>query len=198
MNLEQRFLCGQFDTPLTDLGREQAVRCGRRLASLADWPIETAISSTLQRARETLELMRPALPAHCRYLAPSSALNERSLGEFEGQWERDVFERFPAYRDDPQFHRFANDFVQKAPGGESLQDVTDRMTSEILRLWDNMTGNWLAVTHGCAIRCLLGRLLHWSEERVIDTHIPNAVPILVRRLGREQFEIVDLPELGDD
>ncbi len=198
MNLERRFLCGQFDTPLTERGREQAVRVGRRLASVTDLNISHAISSTLSRARDTLTLMRTALPENCVSLPPSEELNERSLGDFEGQWESDLFDQHPMYRDDPQLNRFANDFVQKAPGGESLQDVTDRMTRQVLYLWDDIDGDWLAVTHGCAIRCILGRLLHWPEERVIDTHIPNAVPIIVRRIDREHFELVDLPELGDD
>lgn len=198
INLERRFLCGQFDTPLTERGREQAVQAGKRLASLSDLRIDAAISSTLHRARETLALIQPALPVDCWYFPPSSELNERCLGEFEGHWESDIFDRFPVYRDDPKFNRFANDFVQKAPGGESLRDVTDRMTRQILQLWDDIEGDWLAVTHGCAIRCVLGRLLHWSDERVIDTWIPNAVPILVRRIDRERFELVDLPELGDD
>ncbi len=198
INRERRFFCGRLDTPLTDLGREQAVQAGKRLASVADLRIRHAVSSTLSRARDTLDLMKPALASDCRFLPPTAELNERSLGQFEGRWESDVFAEFPAYRDDPQYNRFFNDLVQKAPGGESLQDVSDRMASVVLQLWNDIDGDWLAVTHGCAIRCLLGRLLRWPDERVMDTHIPNAIPIIVRRVDATRFEWVDVPEFGDD
>lgn len=198
INRERRLFCGRLDTPLTDLGRTQAVQAGKLLASVPNLQIRYAISSTLSRARDTLELMKPVLPDNCRFLTASSELSERSLGSFEGQSEEDVFVKFPAYRHDPQYNRFFNDFVQKAPGGENLQDVTDRMTRVVLALWDSIDDDWVVVTHGCAIRCLLGRLLNWSAERVIDTHIPNAIPIIVRRAGYDRFELADFPELGDD
>lgn len=198
INRERRFFCGRLDTPLTELGREQAVQAGTRLANVDAVRIRQAVSSTLSRARDTLELMKPLLPTDCQFLPPTPELNERSLGDFEGQWEEDVFAMHPGYRDDPQYNRFFNDFVQKAPGGESLQDVSDRMSRVILQHWDNIDGDWLAVTHGCAIRCLLGRLLNWPDERVIDTHIPNAIPIIVRRIDSQHFEMVDMPEFGDD
>jgi len=56
-NRSGRLFCGQTDTPLTDLGRRQAVEAGRLLAARGDLTIRYAISSALQRARETMALV---------------------------------------------------------------------------------------------------------------------------------------------
>lgn len=117
VNKERRVFCGQFDTPLTDRGQEQASEAGNRLVQLEYLRIARAISSPLSRAQETLARILPFLPRDTVLHPPSPALLERSLGEFEGRSEEDVFGQFPHYRDDGRFNRFANDFDQKAEGG---------------------------------------------------------------------------------
>ncbi|MCY2990324.1 MAG: histidine phosphatase family protein [Planctomycetota bacterium] len=66
--------------------------------------IQAAISSTLSRCRETLDLILRELPYSVERLADSSALNERSLGDFDGRRAEDVYTEFPQYRDDPNFN----------------------------------------------------------------------------------------------
>ena len=58
-----------------------------------------------------------------------SRLRERSLGEFEGKYVRDVQnqERYRKYFTDPAFMAFRHDFLAKAPGGENYQDVCNRV-----------------------------------------------------------------------
>ncbi len=67
-NRSGRLFCGQTDTPLTDLGRRQAVEAGRLLAARGDLTIRYAISSALQRARETMALVL----VNCRRHRPAA------------------------------------------------------------------------------------------------------------------------------
>jgi broad specificity phosphatase PhoE len=72
-NLEGR-LQGQFDSPLTDLGREQARALGRRLQR-EEWAISAIYASDLSRAAETAEVLAAILDA-------PSVLDER-LREYD-------------------------------------------------------------------------------------------------------------------
>lgn len=72
-NLEGR-LQGQFDSPLTDLGREQARALGRRLQR-EEWAISAIYASDLSRAAETAEILAAILDA-------PSVLDER-LREYD-------------------------------------------------------------------------------------------------------------------
>lgn len=77
-NRDARF-GGHSPTPLTELGRHQALSTGRRLAQ---WGVDALYSSDLPRAQQTAELISEALGG----LKPEStpALRERSVGIFTG------------------------------------------------------------------------------------------------------------------
>jgi len=176
---DERF-CGQFDTPLTELGRQQATEAGVRLGQRVDLRITHAVSSALPRARDTLELILPHLPATVVKLDPSPRLNERSLGEFEGLTEREVFERWPQYARDDQLQRVRADMVQKAPGGENLTEVVNRAWDHIEALRTGSTGDLLVVSHSMTIRCIVGRALGLHAATWLDTSVKHALPIVLR------------------
>jgi broad specificity phosphatase PhoE len=125
---------GSSDTPLSALGRRQAELAGQRLAD-ADAPPRlpvpagepvAVVHSPLARTRQTAEAVvaafgatgRPAPP-----LRPEGGLAEIAQGAWEGLFQREVEERYPAeiagWRRDPvRVH---------APGGESLAQVDARV-----------------------------------------------------------------------
>jgi len=177
----QRIFCGQSDTPLTDVGRQQASAVGKELAARGDVRIERAISSTLSRTMETLDLILKELPNGVERCATSSALNERSLGVFEGRVATEVYNEYPEYRDDPNFNQFQYDFTQKAPGGENLKEVIARAWPAVQGLEAECDGDILVVSHFTTIRCILGRALMWPEQTVLDTKVANAVPVILQR-----------------
>lgn len=183
----QKMLCGQFETPLTERGREQARAVGQQLAGRADLDITHAISSCLGRARETFELIVQQLPNNPQVLPASAAFNERSLGLFEGRLEEDVFREFPQYRSDPQLRRFRDDFEQKAPQGENLTDVTLRAWAAFEELLSRTTGDVLIVSHCNTIRCLVGRALRLSQSETLQLRIRHAVPIVLH--ADEEFRL---------
>src|SRR6266568_7354385 len=124
-----RTYCGQFETPLTDCGRQQAIAAGRKLAQLKYIEPKAAVSSPLKRAEETLKLLLSQISTTVNLLPPSAGLLERSHGDFEGLAEEVVFRDHPRYRDDPNCAHFMNHFEQCAPGGETLTIVSERAWS---------------------------------------------------------------------
>ncbi len=181
VNRQTRVFCGQIETPLTEHGREQARTVGQQLSARGELRIQAAISSMLSRCRETLDSILQELPYSVERLADSAALNERSLGDFDGRRAEDVYTEFPQYRDDPNFNQFDNHFVQKAPGGENLWDVTERAWPVIEELEKSRAGVILVVSHFTTIRCVLGRALRLSDDEVRGLRVTNAAPVVLQQ-----------------
>jgi probable phosphoglycerate mutase len=178
-NRHGRVFCGQTDTPLTDFGRRQASEVGDMLAARNDLRIERAVSSALSRCRDTLGLILRRLPYGVERLPDSSALNERSLGDFEGQSAEEIYREFPQYRDDPRFNRFQYNFTQKAPGGENLREVTARAWRAVREFEAACSGDILIVSHYTTIRCIVGKALGLPEQAILELRVPNAVPVIL-------------------
>jgi 2,3-bisphosphoglycerate-dependent phosphoglycerate mutase len=176
---EKAIFCGQIDTPLTDEGREQARTVGRLLAQSPQFSFSHAASSKLTRTVDTLDLILRELPTQPTLIAPLAAFNERSLGVFEGRTKQDVYSEFPAYRDDPKFQNFRDDFSQRAPGGENLTDVTLRAWPAVESLMETATADLLIVAHCQVIRCLIARALGLDQPMATRLQIPHAVPLVL-------------------
>lgn len=173
-------LCGQFETPLTAIGRQQAIDAGRRLALRPDLRIAQAISSTLSRAVETLDLILAQLPADVVRLAAAADFNERSLGCWEGLRESEVFARWPEAREGNLLERSRGDYVLKAPGGENLREVAERAWNELERVRRRGTAGLLIVSHAMTIRCLVGRALGLRPADWNHLPVKNSQPIVLR------------------
>lgn len=188
VNKRKRVYCGQIDTHLTDFGRQQATQAGRRLASLGYLNPLRAVTSPLQRARETLSLILAQFGPEIEQLPHSRELLERSHGVFEGRSEEDIFQEYPHYRDDPNYCTFMNHFEQSAPGGESLAKVSERAWPVINQLMDE-EGDLIVVSHYNTIRCIMGRALGLSSDAVLQIRVPNAIPIVLRH--GEPYELIE-------
>ena len=145
---EQRRLQGLTDTTLSAAGEAEARRW-RLPPPAAGWP---RLSSPLQRARRTAELLQP--PAA---VTIDSALREMSFGAWEGytiaELRRDVGEAFLAAE------RRGLDF--QPPGGESPRAAMTRIGGWAARI--AATGQpVVAVSHKAAIRALLALATGWD------------------------------------
>jgi probable phosphoglycerate mutase len=193
VNRHTRTYCGQFETPLTEFGRQQAHDAGRKLAALPYLRPQAAVSSPLARAAQTLTLVLGQLPAPVEVLPPASGLLERSHGCFEGLTEQEVFRDYPHYRDDPAYRDFMNHFDQCAPAGETLAVVAQRAWAAVEEIAASTTGDLLIVSHFNPIRCFIGKALGLSTLETLRLHIPNAVPIILGWNG--EFSLVESPDL---
>lgn len=176
---EKAIFCGQIDTPLTNEGREQACGVGRLLADSTQFSFSHAVSSTLNRAVDTLDLILQEFQTQPLLIAPMMAFNERSLGLFEGRTKQEVYSEFPAYRDDPSLRNFRDDYSQRAPGGENLTDVTLRAWPSFQALAETATADLLVVAHCQVIRCLIARALELDPHLATRLRIPHAVPLVL-------------------
>jgi broad specificity phosphatase PhoE len=190
---ERRTYCGQIETPLTERGRAQARAAGQKLDTLKYVRPRFAISSPLTRAVETLSLVLGELTAEVALRPPAQGLKERSHGRFEGIAEEEVFHDYPHYRDDPNYCHFMNNFEHCAPGGETLQAVSDRAWAAVNEAAAATTGDLVIVSHFNPIRCAIGRALDLPAAEILKLHIPNAEPIVLGFNG--SFQLLEAPDL---
>lgn len=135
---------GQEDPPLSSLGEQQAVDAA---AHLRDARLSAVVSSTLQRARRTAELIADALGLGEMVLEPR--LVERNFGEFQGLTITEILERWPDLFD------AAGKLVAVPPGAEEVEAVVDRTLAALRDVASRAAGRRaLVVTHGGVIRRL--------------------------------------------
>lgn len=189
-NRAERVYYGRQESPLTDVGREQARMLGRELAARPDIDVRLVAASTIGRTLETArialrELLDPPEIVSC------PDLTARSLGIFEGMTRSEVERTHPAYIHDPRFNDFDGDFFKCAPEGENLSDVTRRVLSAVEWAQERCDGDILFVTHATVVRCLLGKILGVAQKEIPKLKIPNASPVYLRRMG-SSYESADL------
>jgi 2,3-bisphosphoglycerate-dependent phosphoglycerate mutase len=139
-NNEQRWQ-GHADQPLNDAGRAQA----RKLAeALAGREIRAVHASDLARARETAEIVADALGLPVEL---DAGLREVDVGDWTGRLVGEI------ERDDPEAFRRWQDGRQGWQGGESYDEMGERMVAAVLRIASRHPGEAiLVVTHGGSIR----------------------------------------------
>lgn len=165
-NLEGRYQ-GQADTPLNQTGIEEAERAARQLA---DRPFHKVFSSDLQRAKRTAEVIAQARNVP---VVVDPRLREISLGEWEGQ----VFDLIQVRYPEKVEERKQSPLTFRAPGGESVEEIWDRVKQAVNEITDQNRGDEVVlVAHGL----VLGALLAYASDRDISRAymcIPaNAVP----------------------
>jgi broad specificity phosphatase PhoE len=142
---------GHSDTPLNETGRSQI----RRLASrLATTEFAAAYSSDLSRC---LEGARILLEGHETPLTLAPELRELSYGVLEGRTYGEI------QSDSPSLYGkiMAGDVTFAPPEGESVEDLTRRVTELMDRLLEahQEDDKVLVVAHGGTIRAILVSLL---------------------------------------
>ena len=155
-NTEARFQ-GQYDSPLTDLGRDQATRIGRALAAEIgprSEPIRAYISP-LGRTRATAELIGRSLPMS---IVEEPKLMEVHFGDWEGLTRDDILSRFGM---DQSIRPF--DWQFQAPGGETLDVVLARVSAG----YDEAESPAVVITHGIISRLLRGLHAGLSHEDML-------------------------------
>jgi phosphoserine phosphatase len=134
--IEEGRFQGQLDTPLTPLGRAQADAVGRRLATRRDPPalplpaeppleiVHSPLSRAAQTAEAILEAMRMATPSAPDIpVRPDPGFLEIGQGEWEGLPVAEI-----TARDGPTLAAWRRrPWETVAPGGETLQVVTERV-----------------------------------------------------------------------
>ncbi len=150
---------GQQDSPLTTLGRAQAVTQGEILQRQLKGRKLPAFTSPLGRAAHTAELALLPLGQQARH---DSRLKEVHFGAWEGKTYLEVF--------GPQDIDSAANRLELyfgAPEGERFADIERRCRAFL----NDLDGESLVITHGITSRILRGIWLGLPQEAVLDLPI---------------------------
>jgi broad specificity phosphatase PhoE len=167
---------GQLDPPLSDEGRRQAARLGRRLAGR---PFAALYSSDLKRAAETARVVGAAVGVEP---TPMAELREIYLGDWEGLRTDELAVSFPqawaSWTEEPDW-----DLV---PGGEGSAAFEARVGAAVDSIFErHSVGDVLVVTHGGVIQIALHRVVGRPGRGIFPFRIQNAsLSVLERRNGR--------------
>lgn len=153
---------GWAPVPLNDRGRRQAETAGTWLASRYD--VDAVHASDLQRCRETVEAMLPALDD----IEPNyeTAWRERDIGIYQGLTYETMFEQYPEFALGDEAARAAS---RRPESGESLVDVAERVIERADQLI-SAGGTRLVVTHGGPTHLLLGHLKSLDIGDAVFSH----------------------------
>jgi broad specificity phosphatase PhoE len=181
-NREHR-IQGQLDPPLSEEGRGQAERLGRRLAGRR---FAGFYSSDLKRAFETAQAIGEATG-----LQPERRpdLREIFLGEWEGLRTEELAQRFPdawaRWTERPDW-----DLVE---GGEGATLFETRAAAALDRILEQHSyGDVLVVTHGGLIQVALHRVFGSSSRGLFPFKIQNtSITVIERSNGRVVISAVN-------
>ncbi|HGO3108582.1 histidine phosphatase family protein [Staphylococcus aureus] len=170
------YFCGQLDVPLTDTGTKSAdVLCDY----FKEKQIEHVYVSDLLRTQQTFEHIFPYDIAS----TTTPLLRERSLGVFEGEYKDEISAnpKYEKYFNDPNFKDFRHSFSQKAPEGESYEDVYQRVEHFMNHVVneDTQKDDIVIVAHQVVIRCLMVYFNNVSREEVVDLKVENCKPYII-------------------
>ena len=174
-NYEHR-IQGQLDPSLSDEGRRQAARLGRRQAGRN---FSGFYSSDLKRALETSRAIGEALGIDP---TPMAELREIYLGEWEGLLTEELAVRYPeawaGWTEEPDW-----DLV---PGGEGSASFEARVKVALDSLFErHQQGDVLAVTHGGVIQVALHHVVGRPSRGIFPFRIQNtSVSVIEKRNGR--------------
>ena len=129
---------GQADSPLSELGRQQAAAAAVRID-----PVDVVAASTLQRSRVSAEIIAEIMG--CDPPIPMPELIERDVREFSGLTREQIEEQFPGFLENGR----------RPPGWEQDDALLNRVLAGLKRLAD-LVGDRTAVvvTHGGVIYSL--------------------------------------------
>lgn len=166
-NVNHHLIGGQSNhLPLTVRGQAQAQRLGARLQREA-YHFDRFYASPAVRAQATAATVAAAIGYPPAAIRTDARLLEISQGEWEGKVRREIFTEARQAEIATQ----PLDFT--APGGESPRQVADRMEAWLQEAIAGADGLHLAaLSHGFAIKCLVGRLFGVDplRARYLVTH----------------------------
>jgi ribonuclease H / adenosylcobalamin/alpha-ribazole phosphatase len=163
MSVQKRY-AGRSDVPLTDVGVQQAVAAAKRLAS-AD--LGVIVTSPLRRAVQTAGEVAAVTGVP---VVTDEGFAEADFGAWDGLTFAEVRERWPAevtdWLADPQV---------APPGGESLAEVSARVTDALRRvLADRERQRVLIVSHVTPIKTLITAALGAPPAAMYRMHLDVA------------------------
>ncbi|HRV83140.1 MAG: histidine phosphatase family protein [Planctomycetes bacterium] len=159
-------LYGGMDVPLSGEGEAQAWAVARELREEV---FDGVISSGLARAEFTAAILRSSRPDLVRIDRPKLA--ERSRGDWAGLSVDEIDARHPG---GSNLWRSSHGMFTP-PGGESVEQVFERVLGELDRLAGEYEHGAIAVVaHLWVVRCAVAAAIGLAPERVAHLAVPTS------------------------
>jgi broad specificity phosphatase PhoE len=180
-NVAKRLQGQTLDTPLTTLGIAQARTIGEILGAHLQGELDW-VSSPLQRARTTMELVRATFGLAPAVYRIDARLIEANFGSWDG-WTLDE----ARVRDPVGFEARQKDKwnVLDAGGRENYSDVAKRAESFVA----DLETDTFAMSHGVFTRVLRGLFLEMTWQQMSDLDEPQGVVFRVRGRVVERIDV---------
>jgi ribonuclease H / adenosylcobalamin/alpha-ribazole phosphatase len=163
MSAQKRY-AGRSDVPLTDLGVQQAVAAAKRLASAG---LDAIVTSPLLRALQTAEEVAAVTGVP---VVTDAGFRETDFGAWEGLTFAEVRERWP-----DELNSWLADPAAAPPGGESLAEVSERVTAALQRVLSaGKRQTVLVVSHVTPIKTLVAVALLAPPPALYRMHLDVA------------------------
>jgi len=163
MSVQKRY-AGRSDVPLTDVGVQQAAAAAKRLASAG---LGVIVTSPLLRAVQTAQEVASVTGAA---VVTDDGFRETDFGAWEGLTFAEVRERWPS-----EVTTWLADPDAAPPGGESLTDVSTRVTAALHRVLADRDGQRvLIVSHVTPIKTLVAAALLAPPAALFRMHLDVA------------------------
>lgn len=161
----QGIVQGQLDSPLTDLGREQAQAIGQYLADcLSDQLDAIRIeSSHLGRALTTANIIRETLGLEKERLTTTPLLAEMHFGNWQGFDKAQIENHWPGQLDE----RSRNRWHFQMPNGENYPMLIARARQWLAQ--QRSAPLTIVVTHQQFSNALRGAYLDLTEEEILQS-----------------------------
>jgi broad specificity phosphatase PhoE len=169
-NLEPLRAQGFRDTPLNDVGIEQARLLAERVAE--DYDVSSLWTSDLARAAVTARIVGARIGLEPR---PDPRLREGNRGDWEGRLFVDIARQDPAGY--AAWMRAGAGF--RFPGGESLQEHADRVWAALEEIRAEAPLPALVVCHRGSIRTVLCRSDPRGLDAFHDYDVPNTAVVAI-------------------
>jgi len=158
---------GQEDVELTEQGKAEARKAAEHLKNI---PLYKAHTSSLTRAKQTLEEIKDALEHTELETVNDSALNERHYGDYQAKNKWEIKDQIG----DEAFTNLRRTWDYPVPNGETLKDVHSRVLPyfEEHILEDLKEGkNIIVAAHGNSLRALMKHLDEIDDDKVHELEI---------------------------
>lgn len=189
-NLENRFT-GWEDVPLTDQGIKEAKIAGQLMLK-KNVSFDVIFSSVLQRANKTAELVVKEMNLdefwenNKLIMTCDQSLNERDYGNLVGLNKKETANKYGK----DQVHKWRRSYDIAPPGGESLQNVVQRVKPYFIKYIEpelNKDKNVLIVAHGNSLRALMIQVGLYRAEEISKIELPTGIPLVIDYKSGEVF-----------
>ncbi|MBI2616920.1 2,3-bisphosphoglycerate-dependent phosphoglycerate mutase [Candidatus Gottesmanbacteria bacterium] len=186
---------GWTDIGLSEKGKKEAETACNNLSHIH---FDIAFTSTLVRAKETLEIMKRKLRIETLPTIEDASYNERNYGIYTGKNKWDIESKVGK----EEFIRIRRGWDVPIPQGESLKDVYNRVVPAFKKNilpYIQKGSNILFVTHGNTIRALMKFLENIPDEKISSVEIATGEVIVYtfskegKIVSKDTLQITPLP-----